>query len=125
MNDPQWLKNAAPVMFALIVAAAFFFCIYHMLSNTFPAENKDALNSLLGVLTTIFTLQMNFFFGSSAASKAKDDTLNEIAKSAPIPSAPPPIPAPPAQPIIIPNADSVKVETKEGDVNVNSEGKTQ
>lgn len=77
------VKNAAPIVFALIVSAGFFTCIFFMLNKTYPPENKDALNSLLGVLTTIFTLQMNFFFGSSASNKAKDETIFDIAKSTP------------------------------------------
>ncbi len=78
------IKNSAQVTLALLVSFGFFFCIFYMLRWDFPATNKDALNSLLGVLTTIFTLQMNFFFGSSSASKAKDETISAIAQAAPV-----------------------------------------
>lgn len=109
------IKNPIQMILALVVAAGFFFCIYSMLTRSFPAENKDALNSLLGVLTTIFTLQMNFFFGSSSASKSKDDTINAIASAAPVAAA---LATPP---INIPNATTVKVDTKDGDINVTKE----
>lgn len=85
-----------------------------MLKWGFPPENKDALNSLMGVLTTIFTLQQNFFFGSSSGSVAKDETIGAIA-SMPATNN--------AAPINIPNADTVSVQTKEGDVTVNPKEK--
>ncbi len=78
------MKNSAQIVLALIVAFGFFSCIFYMLNYGFPPENKDALNSLMGVLTTIFTLQQNFFFGSSSGSVAKDETIGSIAQSAPV-----------------------------------------
>jgi hypothetical protein len=75
------MKNSAQIILALITSAGFFFCVFYMLNFEYPAQNKDALNSLLGVLTTIFTLQMNFFFGSSSASRAKDETISEITRT--------------------------------------------
>ena len=72
---------SAQVMLALIVTSGFFFCIVYMLRWGFPQENKDALNALMGVLTTIFTLQQNFFFGSSSGSAAKDAIMGSIAQS--------------------------------------------
>lgn len=108
------MRNSAQVTLAIIVTFCFFFCIFFMLKWEFPITNKDALNSLLGVLTTIFTLQMNFFFGSSSASKAKDDIIGDIAK---IPVAP----TSPTSPINIPDAKTVTVKTETGDVTVSNE----
>lgn len=84
-----------------------------MLVYKFPAENKDALNALMGVLTTIFTLQQNYFFGSSSASRTKDETIGAIAQATTVPSSP----------INIPNADSVNVKTESGDVSIDSKPK--
>lgn len=78
------LKCSPQVTLSLIVTFGFFFCIFYMLKWGFPAENKDALNSLMGVLTTIFTLQQNFFFGSSSGSAAKDAVLGSMAQSSPV-----------------------------------------
>lgn len=107
------MKNCSQIVLALIVSFGFFFCIFYMLKWNFPEDNKDALNSLLGVLTTIFTLQMNYFFGSSSASKAKDETISDIAKLPIVPS---------TKPIIIPDAKTVSVATETGDVNVSPKG---
>ncbi len=106
------MKNSAQITLALIVTLGFFSCIFWMLKWGFPIENKDPLNSLLGVLITIFTLQMNFFFGSSSASKAKDETISDIARSMPVPT------STVSSPVTIPNADSVTVKTESGNVNV-------
>lgn len=107
------MKNSSQIILALIVTSGFFFCVFYMLKWEFPPGNKDALNALLGVLTTIFTLIMNFFFGSSSGSVAKDETIGAIATSSNPPV--PPIPAP----ISIPNAEAVTVKTESGDVTVN------
>ncbi len=108
------MKGSAQIFLAILVSCGFFGCIFYMLGWGFPPENKDALNSLMGVLTTIFTLQQNYFFGSSSGSRSKDDTLNEIANKV----------APP-QPVNIPNAETVTVATESGNINVNPEGKPQ
>lgn len=120
------MKNTAPIFFAFIVTCGFFFCVYRLQSTEFPPSNKDQLNQLIGVLITIWTLQMQWFFGSSAANKAKDETISDIAKMPVAPIAPvapvaPILPIAPVTPINIPNAQTVKVETKEGDINVTPE----
>ncbi len=103
------MKNAQRIVLALITTLGYFSCVFYMLRWGFPAENKDSLNSLMGVLTTIWTLQMNFFFGSSSASKEKDDTISEMLKASPANN---------NSPVNIPNADTVTVKTESGDVNV-------
>lgn len=103
------MKNSAQVALAFVVTFGFFFCIFYMLSWGFPPENKDALNSLMGVLTTIFTLQQNFFFGSSSGSVAKDDTIGKIASM-------PVAPITPIAPVNTPDAKTVSVSTESGDV---------
>lgn len=108
-------KNSSQIVLALITSAGFFGCLFWMLKFGFPVENKDALNSLLGVLTTIWTLQMNWFFGSSSSTKAKDDTISDIAKAVPVVSG---TGGSSGAGINIPGAESVKVETKEGNINV-------
>lgn len=116
MQRSNLVKDNAPIFFAFLVTCGFFFCVYRLQTAEFPPSNKDQLNQLIGVLVTIWTLQMQWFFGSTAANKAKDETISDIAK---MPAAPvgPVAPAAPA-PVNIPNAESVLVQTKEGNVNV-------
>jgi hypothetical protein len=75
------MKNIAQIFFGFLTIIGFFYCVWHMMNSAFPNENKDQVNQLMGVLLTIFTLQMNFFFGSTASSKTKDETIGTIAKS--------------------------------------------
>lgn len=104
------LKNSAPLILALITTFGLFFCIFYMLKWAFPPEIKDQLSVFTQLLGTIWTLQMNYFFGSTSSSKAKDEVIGAIAQT----------PAASAAPMVIQNAESVKNETKEGDINVAS-----
>lgn len=51
-----------------------------MLKWSYPPEIKEQLNAFTQLLGTIWTLQMNFFFGSSASSAAKDAIMGSIAQ---------------------------------------------
>ncbi len=106
------MKNSSQVVIALIVTSGFFFCVFFMLTREYPLANKDALNALLGVLTTIFTLIMNFFFGSSSGSVAKDETIGAIASAAPGTG------TGGQAPVSIPDAKAVNIKTESGDVTV-------
>ena len=77
------MKCGKEMFLAFIVALGFFGCVFFLLFKEFPANNKDLLVSLLGVLTTIFTLIMNYFFGNSSSSKAKDETIAAVANKPP------------------------------------------
>ena len=118
--DPQNndCSNRIPFTLALITTCGFFSCLFFLLFYGYPAENKETITALLGSLGTIWILQMQFFFGSSASNKQKDQTIAQIATT----PAPTPLAAPvaPKSPINIPNAESVIVSTKEGDVNLSN-----
>ncbi len=108
------MNNPIQPILALLVTTGYFSLMFYLLKWGYPSENKDALNALLGVLTTIWTLQMNYFFGSTSSNKAKDDTISEIAKSNPMGT------GTGVTPVNIPNADNVTVKTNQGDINVTS-----
>lgn len=106
------MKNLTPqIILALITTFGLFFCIFFLLKWSFPPEIKDQLGVFTQLLGTIWTLQMNFFFGSTSSSKAKDDVIGDIAKAPAINGSANP-------PVVIQNAESVNNETKEGDINV-------
>ncbi len=102
-------KNTAPIIISLIVTLGFFFCMYRLSTSDVPASNRDIFNGMTGVLGTVWIKVIGFFFDSSASSKAKDETISEIAKN-----------VTPSAPITIPNADSVSVKTESGDVSIAS-----
>lgn len=114
------LKNAAPIMLALVVTAGFFGFIYLLfVSSEIPKENAAQLNILLGGIAVVWAKAIGFFYDSSASSKQKDETISDIAKSSPI--------VPASIPANVPNAPlpvkDVNIKA-EGDVNVNPTEKT-
>lgn len=108
MDCKDMLKNAAPIMICLLITFGFFSCLYRLSTVDVPASNRDLFNIMIGVLGTVWVKSTGFFFDSSASSKQKDETISQIATAA----------SPSSQPINIPDAKSVSVATKEGDVNV-------
>ena len=102
-------KNLPQIVLSLITTLGFFFTIYFMLRQAFPTENKDIINIMVGFLGGAWTSQMQSFFGSTSSSRDKDETISAIARSAANQT---------SQPVSIPNATNVKVDTKEGDINI-------
>lgn len=121
--DPKrdMLKNAAPLTIAIFLTIGFFGFIYLLFVSTeIPKENSAQLNILLGGIAAVWAKAISFFYDSSASSKAKDEVIGEIAKTAPTGTG---NGNGKSAPINIPNAEVVKVETKEGDVNIASKQK--
>lgn len=106
------LKNAAPIMFGLIIISGFFYVLYSLLTHEYPSANKDQINSLIEFLKNAALIVVGFFFGSSASNKTKDETISAIAQSAPGTG------NGGAAPISIPGAQEVSVKTETGDVNI-------
>ena len=76
MLDKFDTKSAIAVtLIASMVAMAFLLAIRN--------PDSDIFKMLMGGLVTVgFASVINFYFGSSSGSKAKDDTLNQIAVNA-------------------------------------------
>ena len=69
----------AVVLIVSMVAMAFLLAIRN--------PDSDIFKMLMGGLVTVgFSNVISFYFGSSSGSKAKDDTLNQIAVSAAAPA---------------------------------------
>lgn len=69
-----------PFVLMCIVAAGFIGMLLVMSFHDVPPGNKDMLTTLMGSLGTGFGLVVGFYFGSSASSKAKDDTIATLSK---------------------------------------------
>lgn len=80
------MNNPIQAALAFFTTAGFFSCLAFALLVRYPEQNKDMINAMLGVLGTIWTLQMNYFFGSSSSNRAKDDTISDMAKNPPPPT---------------------------------------
>lgn len=86
-SNDLW-KNAAPIFFGLIVVGGFFAVMGSLLYHEFPPSNKDFIASLGKTLENILIMVVSFWFGSNASSKAKDETISDIAKMPVSPVAP-------------------------------------
>lgn len=68
-------KDWVPKLLAVVITIGFFGILVWMLFHGMPQTGTEALLMMLGALGTAWTGVMNFYFGSSAGSKAKTDAL--------------------------------------------------
>jgi citrate synthase len=75
----QLAKNVAPYLAlgtTVLTLTLFFFLIFS--TQDLPAQKKDIILYVLGVLSAILTQIYSYYFGSSAGSAAKSKTLANI-----------------------------------------------
>ena len=70
------MKDQMPAILAVALTVGFFGLLSYLLKWAPPAENKDILNILLGSLGTAWIGAMQFFFGTTSGSRAKDFLLH-------------------------------------------------
>jgi hypothetical protein len=79
---------------AIMYTLGFFGIVLLMMTRGIPADNKDAINGLLGALTIVQSGIVQFYFGGSKASETMqqklvsgkeraDAAVQDIAKAAP------------------------------------------
>jgi len=68
-------KDWVPKVLAIVITLGFFGILIWMLLNGMPKTGTEALLMMLGALGTAWTGVVNFYYGSSAGSKAKNDML--------------------------------------------------
>lgn len=68
-------KDWVPKLLAVVITVGFFGILIWMLINGMPKNGTEALLMMLGALGTAWTGVVNFYYGSSAGSKAKTDAL--------------------------------------------------
>jgi membrane-bound ClpP family serine protease len=71
METKDWL----PKILTIIVTIGFFCILFWLLVRGAPPSGSETLIYMLGALGTAWTGVMQFYFGSSAGSKAKTDAL--------------------------------------------------
>ena len=65
-----------PRVLAILITVGFFGILVWMLVKGMPPTGTEALLMMLGALGTAWTGVVNFYYGSSAGSKAKTDALS-------------------------------------------------
>jgi hypothetical protein len=68
-------KDWVPKLLAIVITLGFFGILIWMLVQGMPQTGTEALLMMLGALGTAWTGVVNFYYGSSAGSKAKNDLL--------------------------------------------------
>lgn len=73
-------KNVASGIFAALLGGILAFMAYALIFQSIPINNRDALLMLLGIVSANIGQVTSYFFGSSASSRQKDETISRIAK---------------------------------------------
>lgn len=75
------LHDQAPTVLALLVTIGFFGMLGVMAFHDLPVANRDMLNIMLGSLGAAWVAVVSYYFGSSAGSRAKDNSIAALARS--------------------------------------------
>lgn len=71
-------KDLTPRIMAYGVTVGFFGLMIFMMKWDVPAANKDMLNIMLGALGGAWVSIISYYFGSSAGSAKKDETISKM-----------------------------------------------
>ncbi|MBB4657761.1 hypothetical protein [Parvularcula dongshanensis] len=72
------VRDRTPAILAACVIAGFFGVLAVMLFRVLPEQAEPAFSIMLGALATMTAAVVNYYFGSSAGSKAKTDLLRRL-----------------------------------------------
>ena len=83
-NREIQVKDWTPRILAYGVTIGFFGMLSFMLRREIPLANKDVLNIMLGAFASAWIQVVSYYFGSSAGSAKKDETITTaVEKRAP------------------------------------------
>jgi hypothetical protein len=76
------VHDVTPMLLAIGLTIGFFSILGYMLVHGMQKDmaGSEALTIMLGSLGTGFTMVLAYYFGSSASSKAKDDTIKSMSR---------------------------------------------
>ena len=72
------LKDRTPTLLAGVVCVGFFGTLIGLLLYGLPSKGQDAVLILLGALSAAFTAIVNYYYGSSSGSKAKEQIIDQM-----------------------------------------------
>lgn len=73
------LKDKTPMLLAGVVCIGFFGTLIGLLLYGLPPKGQDAVLILLGALSAAFTAIVNYYYGSSSGSRAKEAIIEQMA----------------------------------------------
>jgi hypothetical protein len=74
------LRDWTPRLLAASVTIGFFSVLGYMISYGLPQHGGEAMLVMLGTLGTAWGAIISYYFGSSAGSREKNDTLSQVLK---------------------------------------------
>jgi hypothetical protein len=72
----QWSQAAL----GAFICAGFFASFLALLYVPIPADSKEAVMLVIGALIASFSTVVGYYFGTSAGSHLKDQTINTLSK---------------------------------------------
>jgi drug/metabolite transporter (DMT)-like permease len=70
-------KLTAMYVLGTLIVLAFFTLLALLIFKEIPTSNNDVLNLSIGALISGFATVVNYFYGSSAGSAAKNELLSQ------------------------------------------------
>ena len=74
------VKDKTPMVLAYGITLGFFGILAYMMKYDIPPANKTELDLILGSLGTAWIAVVSYYFGSRSSSRAKDDTIGNMAR---------------------------------------------
>jgi hypothetical protein len=74
-------KDWTPKVLAIFIIGGYSVLQYYILGHIVPASSHDIVIRSLGILEAAIMLILGYYFGSSASSHKKDETIGRIAES--------------------------------------------
>jgi len=84
-RDPRAITNISGGLVAIGLLGLLGFALYALVKFDVRPDNHDMLLVLITFLTTKMGTVVDFFYGSSATNKGKDETIGKLAMAAATP----------------------------------------
>lgn len=72
------VKDRTPQILAALIVGGYMYVQWFMLMHVIPVEMRDIIMRMLGLLDGSLMMVLTYYFGSSAGSHAKDETISKL-----------------------------------------------